>query len=260
MKKPRRPQTPNWTRIVAIGIILAIVGYQWYQNNRSATLTSGNESDSVAQNDAGSNSKGDKYRVKKLEPKSTSWKDADDSSERLNSTKIETSSRANSSNSTSRAESSKSVSGTNRKSNDDSNRATSDSGTNESDSFLQPAGGKNLRSPAGLIYGMAASGEHRVDHVMRHAKDDRNRPSHGVFDGDQETILQAIDEAYELVKSKSKYVQTESSQGNTAYTVSLGRRIGYEGGEKGQRSNNKPLKSIRLILDGERLITAYPYR
>ncbi len=107
---------------------------------------------------------------------------------------------------------------------------------------------------------MGGGGEHRVDHVMRHAKDDPSRPSHGVFDGDKESILRLIDEAYEMVKGNSKYVKTVPSQGRTEYTISMGRVIGYEGGQKGKRNNHKPLKSIRLILDGEQVITAYPYR
>jgi hypothetical protein len=126
--------------------------------------------------------------------------------------------------------------------------------------FLVPIGNNKLQSPAGLVYGMGGGGEHRVDHVMRHAKDDSSRPSHGVFDGDKESILELLDEAYEMVKSQSRYVKSESSRGNTAYTISMGRVIGYEGGQKGKRSNHKSLRSIRLVLDGDRVITAYPYR
>jgi len=126
--------------------------------------------------------------------------------------------------------------------------------------YLKPVGKHDLQSPAGLVYGMGGGGEHRVDHVMRHARNDLSRPSHGVFDGDQTTILKLIDEAYQMVKEKSKYVKVESSGRNLEYTISIGRKIGYEGGEKGQRSNNRPLRVLRLILDGNRVITAYPFR
>ncbi len=133
--------------------------------------------------------------------------------------------------------------------------------SNHSDEpFLQPVSGDDLQSPAGLLYGMGGGGEHRLDHVMRHARDDLSRPAHGVFDGDQTTILKLIDEAYQMVKDKSKYVKAESSQGNQEYTISIGRKIGFEGGEKGQRSKNRPLRVLRLILDGNRVITAYPFR
>lgn len=154
---------------------------------------------------------------------------------------------------------------TNRQSSDGNSKAEPGSNKRASSTkrpaeFLVSIGNKKLKSPAGLIYGMGGGGEHRVDHVMRHSKDDSSRPSHGVFDGDKESILELLDEAYEMIKSQSRYVKSESSRGNTAYTVSMGRVIGYEGGQKGRRSNHKPLKSIRLILDGDRVITAYPYR
>jgi hypothetical protein len=269
VNKSRGPQKIKSTRIVAIAVILAIVGYQWYQNNRNAAPPTPIDQGTVAKRDAGSaEASADKYRVKQFEPKPNSQQPASDGLKDSNSTAnefstSETSSKAKSDSQVSSTRSSStpgSATETNGRSNNGSNQASSYAGETKSDSFLQPAGGRNLKSPAGLIYGMGPDGEHRVDHVMRHARDDLARPSHGVFDGDQQAILQTIDDAYELIKSKSKYVKTEPSQGNTAYSVSLGRRIGYEGGEKGQRSNNKPLKSIRLILDGDRVITAYPYR
>ena len=72
--------------------------------------------------------------------------------------------------------------------------------------YLTPTGKKNrLRSPAGLVYG-ESKGEHRVDHVMRHASDNKDRPVHSVFNGSKREILEMIDEAYELVKSESPRV------------------------------------------------------
>jgi hypothetical protein len=269
VNKSRRPQKIRWTRIVAIAIILAIVGYQWYQNNRNAAAPAPIDREAVAERDSGSGETGaNKYRVKQLETQPSSPQTASDYSEESNSISIELSKSENSLKTNSSFPASKnrvsntqgSSKETNRASKTSSDRASSNADSNKTESFLQPAGGRNLKSPAGLIYGIGPDGEHRLDHVMRHAQDDLDRPSHGVFDGDQQTILQAIDDAYELVKSKSKFVKTDSSQGNTTHTVALGRRIGFEGGQKGQRSSNKPLKSIRLILDRERVITAYPYR
>lgn len=125
--------------------------------------------------------------------------------------------------------------------------------------FLTSIGDDQLQSPAGLIYGKSG-GEHRVDHVMRHTRDNPSRPSHGVFQGDKETVLKLIDEAYEMIKSESRHVESEKSRGNMAYTVSMGRKIGYEGGQKGQRNGNRELRGLRLVLDGNQVITAYPYR
>lgn len=130
--------------------------------------------------------------------------------------------------------------------------------------FLVPTGKKNrLQSPAGLIYGQSR-GEHRVDHVMRHAVDDPSRPVHSVFEGDRDQILRLIDEAYDLIKSKSKRVrQTPDKERHyrTKYTVDMQRKIGYLGGRQGKRQNFPPRNKLTLVLDNEKfMVTAYPDR
>ena len=127
---------------------------------------------------------------------------------------------------------------------------------------LNEVGRDRYESPAGLLYTMGPRGEHRIEHVMRHATDQPNRPAHGVFmgNGDQDAVLKIIDDAYELVKSKSPQAQYESSKGNDKYDVDMQRKVGFEGGKKGQRSNNRALNKVRMILDGNRVITAFPVR
>ena len=50
--------------------------------------------------------------------------------------------------------------------------------------------GKNVfRSTAGLIYRPGSRDEHRLKHLLKHAKDDLSKPIHGVFSGDRDTIL-----------------------------------------------------------------------
>ena len=250
-----KPIKFDWKKILIIAVILGIAGYKWYQENKTdpqrevATTTVdderynaklpddfGGKSNAQNSNSEKSNStKSDsnKYDAKlpKLDIGSTAPKD--DNSFRSNGASKQNTSAKKQSN-------------RNQKS--------------SSGEFLTSIGRNKLKSPAGLIYGMGGGGEHRVDHVMRHGRDDTSRPSHGVFDGDKDTILAVIDEAYEMVKSKSKYVKSEASRGNMADTISMGRKVGYEGGQKGKRNNHRPLKSVRLILDGDRVITAYPYR
>ena len=141
---------------------------------------------------------------------------------------------------------------------------SSESAANSSEPFLIPTGKKNrLRSPAGLVYG-ESRGEHRVDHVMRHAIDDKNRPVHSVFDGSKAEILKIIDEAYELVQSKSSRVKTSPDQRldfRVKHTVDMKRKIGYLGGQRGKRENYPPRSKLTLILDnGKFVITAYPDR
>jgi hypothetical protein len=152
---------------------------------------------------------------------------------------------------------------------DNQYKATLPSATGKSGGFelngdfkLKEVGRDRYQSPAGLLYTMGPRGEHRIEHVMRHAQDQPNRPAHGVFmgNGDQDAVLKIIDDAYELVTSKSPRAKYESSQGNDKYDVDMQRKVGFEGGKKGQRSNNRALNSVRMILDGNRVITAFPVR
>ena len=131
--------------------------------------------------------------------------------------------------------------------------------------FLKPTGRKNrLRSPAGLIYGMGPGGEHRVQHVLRHAVDDTSRPTHSVFDGDEQEILRLLDEAYQLIKSDSKRVRSSRDKRldfRVRHVVDMQKRIGYLGGQRGRRENFPQRSKITLILDNEKfVVTAYPDR
>lgn len=153
--------------------------------------------------------------------------------------------------------------------NDDRYEATLPSASGDSggikldgDFKLKEVGRDRYESPAGLLYTMGPRGEHRIEHVMRHANDQPNRPAHGVFmgNGDQDAVLEIIDDAYRLVKSKSPRAKYESSQGNDKYDVDMQRKVGFEGGKKGKKSNNRALNKVRMILDGNRVITAFPVR
>ena len=126
--------------------------------------------------------------------------------------------------------------------------------------YLRTVGRNRLMSPEGLLYTMGPRGEHRVDHVLRHGRDMPDRPVHSVFDGGKNDILAVIDEAYALAKADSPRARISESRGNQAYTVKMQRQIGYEGGQKGKRKGYPALKSVKLILDGDRVITAYPIR
>lgn len=126
---------------------------------------------------------------------------------------------------------------------------------------LKEVGRDRYQTPAGLLYTMGPRGEHRIEHVMRHGSDQPNRPTHSVFlKGDQDSVLKLIDQAYELAKSKSPRAKYESSKGNDKYDVDMQRKVGYDGGKKGQRNNHRSLNKVRMILDGNRVITAFPVR
>lgn len=128
--------------------------------------------------------------------------------------------------------------------------------------FFQPAGGRRLRSPAGLVYGVGPGGEHRCDHVREHCADDPSRPVHGVFEGTDAEVFALIDEAWTLARKGGRGVQREEGEdGRVEYTVRFDHPIGHEGGQQGRRNDFRKLSRIKLIIeDVSELITAYPVR
>jgi hypothetical protein len=104
--------------------------------------------------------------------------------------------------------------------------------------------------------------EHRIDHVLRHGKDDPSRPVHGVFTGDRDLILAVIDEAWQLAqKGKPPKVVVEDEGDRTVYVIDLGRKIGFMGGQAGKRRNFPACRHVQLVVegdDGNEVVTAYP--
>lgn len=147
----------------------------------------------------------------------------------------------------------------------DSNRKSEVQSRNESGlspgkaarNWLKDIGRNQFKSPAGLIYG--GGKEHRVDHVLRHCKDDPSKPTHGVFVGDAVEVMQMVDEAYSMAKSGTGKVDTNNeSGGKVTHTVSMGRVVGHTGGKKAKRQGRKELRRIKLVLADNRVITAFP--
>jgi hypothetical protein len=93
---------------------------------------------------------------------------------------------------------------------------------------------------------------------MRHAEDDLSKPIHGVFDGKQDEILALIDQAYLMAKKGSNNVTSSKQRDRTVYTIYFSKRIGYVGGQKGKQKKNPICKELSLVLEGDRVITAYP--
>ncbi len=118
-----------------------------------------------------------------------------------------------------------------------------------------------FRSTAGLLYVPGSRDGHRLKHVLKHAKDDLSKPVHGVFngDGDRDQILAWIDIAYEKGRKGGKGVDRKEENGRVVYTVDLGKKIGFVGGQVGKRKNMPPCRYLRLVLeDGNKVVTAYP--
>lgn len=119
---------------------------------------------------------------------------------------------------------------------------------------------KNVfESAAGLRYVPGSADDHRLKHVMQHARDDSTKPVHGVFDGERDQILAVIDEAYLKAKKGGRDVRRENQNDRLVYTVNLGRRIGYTGGSEGERKGNPACRCVRIVLEDENIvISAYP--
>ena len=118
---------------------------------------------------------------------------------------------------------------------------------------------EEFQSTAGLMYVRGSEDGHRLKHVLQHAKDNLEKPVHGVFSGDREQITAWIDEAYLKGKKGGKGTKVEQQGGRTVYTVDLGKKIGYVGGQVGERKRNPECRFLRLVIqDGNEVVTAYP--
>ncbi len=124
--------------------------------------------------------------------------------------------------------------------------------------LLQEISQDQYLSPAGLIYGPGSAEGHRLDHLRRHIQDQPKRPGkHGVFDGGMQGALKTIDAAFQRAQKEQRTTKT-SDRNRTIYTVDFGKRIGFIGGQDGRRRRNPMARRVRLVLEGKRVITAYP--
>ncbi len=114
-------------------------------------------------------------------------------------------------------------------------------------------------SPAGLRYSRGTQQGHHLRHLMAHASDEPDRPGqHGVFDSnDVLEVVALVDEAYQQAQT-GRGTRTRQEGDRTVYVVDLGRRIGYIGGQSGNRRGRPAAHHLQLVLVGKKLITAYP--
>lgn len=137
-------------------------------------------------------------------------------------------------------------------------KATAGGDPNLKYGLLRDLGGEKYMSPAGLLYTRGSQEGHRLKHLERHTKDDPGRPGpHGVFDGGMEKALVTIDKAYDRAKKKQR-TTVEKDGRRTIYVVDMGGRIGFVGGQTGKRKRNPMARRVQLVLEDNRVITAYP--
>lgn len=115
-------------------------------------------------------------------------------------------------------------------------------------------------STVGLRYTAGSQHRHRLKHVMSHARDAPGRPGkHGVFTvGGQDEIVALIDEAFVLTQHGGPRVRQRTDRNRTIWTVDMQRPIGYVGGQYGNRHGRPSTQHLRLVLEDNRVITAYP--
>ena len=125
---------------------------------------------------------------------------------------------------------------------------------------LKQVGKTTWISPAGLTYkGKDAEGLTRVEHVLRHAADQPRRAGmHGVFDGGNDKALAVVDEAWRLAKKKKMKPKNEGY--TSTYTIPMGRRVGYLGGQVGGKRGKPALKKVFIVVrsNTSEVITAFP--
>ena len=125
---------------------------------------------------------------------------------------------------------------------------------------LEKVGRDHWVSPAGLHYkGTDSEGLTRVEHMLRHTKDIPGRDgSHGVFDTQGDAVFALIDQAWE--KAQQVGMRPEAEGPTSTLKISMGRRVGFLGGQSGARKNHPALTKVFIVFrTGTReIITAYP--
>jgi len=116
-----------------------------------------------------------------------------------------------------------------------------------------------FRSPAGLVYTPGSRHGHRLAHVMAHAHDEPERPGpHGVFESkDQTQVVRLVDEAYQLTQ-QGRGDPTGTDSERQVWTVDMRRDIGFVGGQVGRQRGHPRCHELRIVLEGTRVVTAFP--
>jgi hypothetical protein len=100
----------------------------------------------------------------------------------------------------------------------------------------------------------------RVQHLLKHTRDDPTRSVHGVFDTGKSETLAVVDEAW-IIAQRGGHSVTVVQEGNrTVYIIDMGRRIGYIGGKKGAANGFPSANHIKLVIEANnQVVTAYPF-
>lgn len=142
------------------------------------------------------------------------------------------------------------------KQSDDETKNKREQATRERLTEIRP---DTFESLAGLIYGKGSEDGHRLKHIMQHAQDIPSKKVHGVYDGDREQILEWIDDVWTRYQKKDSTVRSSLQNNRIVMTAKMNERIGYVGGEEGERKGHPECRYLRVVVDKpNRIVTAYP--
>ena len=223
----KQPRRINWKQIAIIAVVLGVAAFKYIDSRRDAAPQDGGPQGGTAQVDLSGEIDLDSELAKNDQSKQNSSTKPNLKFQPLKGSK---------------------------------SNSTKPSSNSSSGPFLKKQGGKKV-SPAGLVYAKS-----RIEHVMRHAQDQPNRNgNHGVFDANSEDdVFRLLDEAYKMIKSKSREVskdrQRQGEEWKAAYTIKMNRRVGFRGGQSGNKAGKPALSRIKLVLaNDDEVVTAYPY-
>jgi len=115
-------------------------------------------------------------------------------------------------------------------------------------------------SAEGLRYTRGSEEGHRIKHLARHLEDMPDRSgNHGVFEGGWQIALNRIDDAYRRSKQSDSKTKVRKEEDRLIIETEFDEVIGYIGGKEGARKGNPTTRRLRLVTEGDRFITAFPY-
>ncbi len=138
-------------------------------------------------------------------------------------------------------------------------RSTASNEATQLSEYLKETSRNRFVSPQGLIYGPGSEEGHRLKHIQRHLADQPKRPGkHGVFRGEMLDVVKWIDDAYRRAIAKQRGTSMRREDNRTIVEANFDSTIGYLGGQEGKRLGNPSLRRIRVVLEGQNIITAFP--
>ncbi|MEZ6107240.1 MAG: hypothetical protein R3B96_14250 [Pirellulaceae bacterium] len=116
----------------------------------------------------------------------------------------------------------------------------------------------DVAEPGGIAIQAGKRRGHRLKHLARHFQDDASRPIHGVFDGELSEVIGLIDQAYQWSEANDRRASVKQERGRTVIIARFDRRVGYVGGERGERDGHPAVSKVQVVLEDRDVITAYP--